>query len=52
MPDPGQLIFQSKRVDSCAWNTDVAAHIPLADAHTGAPAFLTGANQGKVMLVR
>ncbi len=78
LPDPGQLIFQSKRVEgfwltswlqkgspirliqasrgvqarfaSGAWNTDVAAQIPIVEAHSRVPALFAGANQGKVML--
>ena len=78
VPDPGQLIFQSKRIEgfwltswlqnssiirsaqasrgvqarfaSGAWNTDVAAVVPMAEAHSRLPAFFGGANEGKVML--
>jgi NADPH:quinone reductase-like Zn-dependent oxidoreductase len=33
------------------WTTDVAARVPLAEAHERVPGLLAGANQGKVMLV-
>ncbi|MEN8238378.1 MAG: zinc-binding dehydrogenase [Actinomycetota bacterium] len=38
------------RFASGAWNTDVAAVVPIAEAHSRVPAYLAGANQGKVML--
>ncbi|GIL01563.1 MAG: NADH oxidoreductase [Alphaproteobacteria bacterium] len=39
-----------KRFASGRWSTDVAAIIPLAEAHARLPAALSGANAGKVML--
>ena len=33
------------------WQTDVAAVIPIAEAHEKLPAALSGMNTGKVMLV-
>ena len=79
LPDPGQLIFHSKRIEgfwltswmqhhstlrllqasrgvqarfvSGAWTTEVAARIPIAEAHARVPAFFKGANPGKVMLI-
>jgi NADPH:quinone reductase-like Zn-dependent oxidoreductase len=32
------------------WSTDVAARVPLAEAHEKVPGLLSGANEGKVML--
>lgn len=39
------------RFASGAWHTDVAATIPIAEAHARLPEALAGANTGKVMLV-
>ncbi len=79
MPDPGQLIFQSKHIEgfwltswlqrgsllrtvsaargvqekfaSGEWSTEVAATVPLAEAHERVPALTDGPNQGKIMLI-
>lgn len=40
-----------KRFASGAWQTEVAARVPLKDAHKQLPGLLAGENKGKILLV-